>query len=131
MNNHYLINLPHCGVDIPNKYMNDYLLPEEELFANIFEYADLFTDELFENLYKEFGGLKNRYSRLFFDPERFFDDSKESMAEFGLGWFYEQAIIEKRSLRDKEHKDEISEYYRQYHDDLTHKTKEKLIKYNR
>ncbi|MCK5293604.1 MAG: N-formylglutamate amidohydrolase, partial [Arcobacteraceae bacterium] len=67
-NNHYLIHLPHSGTKIPDKYMDDYYLSKNELENNISQYADLFTNELFGTLFDTFGGIKNEYSRLFFDP---------------------------------------------------------------
>lgn len=130
MNNHYLLNLPHCGIKIPGQYLKDYYLSKEELKKNIYEYADLYTEELFESFYKEFGGVKNNYSRLFMDPERFYDDTQESMSKFGLGWFYEKSIIEEKPLRSKMNKEEVSRYYKEYHQELQKKTKEKLESYN-
>jgi N-formylglutamate amidohydrolase len=130
MNNHYLVHLPHCGTYIPNEYKKDYYLSAEELHKNIYEYADLYTDELYESIYKEFGGVKSNYSRLFIDPERFFDDSQENMKKYGLGWFYEKAIIEEKPLRSIVCKKEVSKYYKQHHKELTQKTKEKLKRYN-
>ena len=61
MGNHYLVHLPHYGTKIPEKYLNDYYLSKEELQNNIYQYADLFTDELFNGLYQQFGGVKNSY----------------------------------------------------------------------
>lgn len=130
MSNHYLVNLPHCGIEIPDLYLEDYCLSKEELNKNIYEYGDLYTDELYESLFVEFGGVINNYSRLFIDPERFYDDSQESMSKFGLGWFYEKAIIEEKPLRVIDNKEEISKYYKEYHKNLEQKTKEKLERYN-
>jgi len=132
MNTHYLTHLPHCGLEIPTKYLDDYLLSKEELTKNIYEYCDIYTDELFDNFYKEFGGIKSNYSRLFFDPERFGDDSNESMyRDFRLGWFYENAILSKTPLRDISNKEEIKKYYTQYHQKLNQNTKKRLDKYNK
>jgi len=108
MSNHYLIHLPHYGTKIPEQYLNDYLLDKEDLENNIFQYADIYTGELFGSLFDKFGGVKNEYSRLFFDPERFGNDEFEKMYQkFRLGWFYENAILEKRPLRGTQNKSAI------------------------
>ena len=125
----YVIHLPHCGLEIPAQYMGDYYLNPLELKDNTQQYADLYTDGLFNSLYSEFGGVKNKYSRLFFDPERFFNDDQEDMSKKGLGWFYEKAILEEKPLRHTQHKEEISKYYRDYHQELNDKTQKKLDLY--
>ena len=131
MNKHYLIHLPHCGTDIPGRYMDDYFLSDDELNHNIIQYCDLYTDELFGSLYDAFGGTKNTYSRLFFDPERF-DDAYESMHQkFGLGWFYENAILCKKPLRKTDNKSRVRAYFEQHHQDLNEKTKQKLELYGK
>lgn len=127
----YLIHLPHCGLEIPAQYIGDYYLSEKELKNNIEQYADLYADELFDSLYNEFDGVKNKYSRFFFDPERFFNDEQEDMSKKGLGWFYEKAILEEKPLRDTKHKEEISKYYIDYHQELNDKTQKKLDLYGK
>ena len=132
MNEHYLIHLPHAGTKIPAEYLSDYYLDEEELESNIFEYADLYTDELFGTLYKKFGGVKNENSRLFVDPERFGDDDAEAMQQkFQLGWFYENAILTKKPLRSTKNKTKIRKYFDEHHELLNAKTQEKLDKYDK
>lgn len=127
MNNHYLIHLPHAGTHIPEKYHHDYYLSKEELQNNIFQYADLYTDELFSQMYQKFGGVKSDYSRLLFDPERFFDDEMEAMQKkYKLGWFYENAILEKKPLRSTESKEELSKLFHAHHKELNAKTQAKL-----
>ena len=127
----YLVHLPHSGLEIPKEYLSDYYLSEDELKANIFEYADLYTDELFEDFYSVFGGVKNRYSRLFFDPERFERDEDEEMyKKYRLGWFYEMAILEKKPLRSLENKEKIRKYYKSHHEKLNLLTQQKLSKHN-
>jgi N-formylglutamate amidohydrolase len=131
-NNHYLVHLPHCGTYIPTKYIEDYFLSKDELNDNIYQYADLYTDDLFDSIYQEFGGVKNDYSRLLFDPERFFDDEKEFMHQkFKLGWFYENAILQNKPLRTTKNKEEISKYFKQHHKELSEKTKAKLDMYGK
>ena len=130
--NHYVIHLPHANVEIPQKYLNDYLLSEEELSANIYQYADYRTDELYKFFLQNIESVVNPYSRLFMDPERFFDDERESMQKkYGLGWFYENAILSQKPLRDKKHKKEIEKYYHEHHKKLTELVEKKLKLYGR
>ena len=129
---YYLLHLPHCGTTIPQKYREDYLLTQDELTQNIYQYSDLYTDELFDDFYKTFGGVKNSYTRLFFDPERFGDDEDEAMQKkFGLGWFYENAILSKKPLRKLDNKKEIRTFFDAHHKELNRLTQEKLDIYNR
>ncbi len=131
-NNHYLIHLPHSGTKIPNEYLEDYYLNKDELSHNIFQYADLFTDELFEKLFDTYGGVKSEYSRLFFDPERFGDDKLEDMHKnFGLGWFYENAVLEKKPLRNTINKNKIRKYFDEHHQLLNKLTQDKLDTYGK
>ncbi|MBN2782523.1 MAG: N-formylglutamate amidohydrolase [Campylobacterales bacterium] len=127
MKNKYIVHLPHCGVEIPQKYRDDYYLSDAELEENIYQYADYKTEELYGGLTKKFESVINPYSRLFMDPERFFDDELESMqVKHGLGWFYENTILEKKPLRSTKNKDEIAYYYHAHHEKLTKLVDEKL-----
>ncbi len=129
---HYLIHLPHSATEIPDEFINDYLLPADELTHNVYQYCDLYTDELFDDLFNVFGGVKSRYSRLFFDPERFGDDEVEEMhKKHRLGWFYENAILEKKPLRKRDNKAAIRPYFNAHHDELNQKTEEKLSLYGK
>lgn len=125
----YLIHLPHCGTKIPDEYRADYYLDDEELERNVIQYADLHTDKLYAPLLERFDGVKNDYSRLFFDPERFFDDQQELMARHGLGWFYERAILDDVPLRHTDSKEAVSHYYHRYHDELNRLTQGKIDQY--
>jgi len=112
--------------------LSDYYLDANELKNNIFQYADLYTDELFQNLFNKFGGVKSEYSRLFIDPERFGDDAFEMMyKKFKLGWFYENAILEKKPLRSIRNKDKIRTYYDEHHKKLNYLTEQKLQAYKK
>lgn len=127
----YLIHLPHCGLKIPTQFLNDYYLSKQELENNIYEYCDIYTDEIFEKMFKKFGGVKNEYSRLFFDPERFSDDNKEEMyKKYRLGWFYENTILDKKRLRSLNNKDLIKKYYDEHHRQLNDLTQHKLDTFN-
>lgn len=117
--NSYVIHLPHSGILIPQEYVNDYYLSTQVLQENIFEYADYLTDELYAAFVEKCPSIVNPYSRLFMDPERFFDDTEEMMhTKYKIGWFYENAILEKTPLRSVRHKEEIAKYYKEHHERL-------------
>jgi len=129
----YVVHLPHSGISIPKIYQDDYLLKAEELADNIYQYADYKTDILYDSFMTrwKFQSVSNPYSRLFMDPERFFDDTKESMQQkHGLGWFYENAILEKKPLRSTKNKSSIAPYYHDHHNTLEFIVEHKLNTYN-
>ena len=125
----YILHLPHAGVSIPQQYCDDYLLDEAELRENVYQYADYKTDEISICMTArlKFNRVVNPYSRLFMDPERFFDDAQESMqVKHGLGWFYENAILEKKPLRTTQNKASVAPYYHDHHDRLEFVVEHKL-----
>jgi N-formylglutamate amidohydrolase len=127
MRNKYIVHIPHSGTLIPDGFLNDYFLTKEELNKNIYEYADYKTDKLYKSLTNKCDSIINPYSRLFFDPERFFDDNLELMHKnFGLGWFYENSILEKRPLRNTKNKQKIAKYYHKHHQKLENLVEKKL-----
>ncbi len=127
MINKFVIHIPHAGVDIPGNFRGDYLLSDDELDQNIYQYADLKADKLYGKLTEKYDSVINPYSRLFMDPERFFDDEQESMqVKHGLGWFYENAILEKKPLRTVKNKEKIAKYYHEHHAKLQSLVEEKL-----
>ena len=132
MKQHYLIHLPHSGIDIPSQFLDDYVLSADELEKNIYQYCDLYTDELFGDFLNSFDGVKSKYSRLFFDPERFGDDEVESMhKKHKLGWFYENAILSEKPLRNNLNKTNIRTYFDAHHKELNEKTQKKLSMYGK
>ena len=125
----YILHLPHAGVSIPQQYGDDYLLDEAELRDNVYQYADYKTDEISICMTAKlkFNRVVNPYSRLFMDPERFFEDRQESMQiKHGLGWFYENAILEKKPLRTTKNKASVAPYYHDHHDRLEFVVEHKL-----
>lgn len=127
----YLLNLPHSSIYIPERFKKDYYLNEEDLDKEIVEYADLYTEELFDSLFNFSGGLKNEYSRLLVDVERFFDDDFEDMqVKHQMGWFYENMITVKKPLRNLNSKEELSKYYKKYHEELNKRCQERLDQFD-
>lgn len=127
MKNQIITHLPHSGIIIPSKYKKDYYLNLQELENNIIQYADYRTEELYKPFITMYDSVANPYSRLFMDPERFYDDNHEKMQQkYGLGWFYENAILEKKPLRTTKNKDKIRKYYIEHHRKLSQKVDNSL-----
>ncbi|NOQ30704.1 MAG: hypothetical protein GQ570_06240 [Helicobacteraceae bacterium] len=127
MINKYVLHIPHAGLKIPKEYIDDYFLTPKELQHNVEQYADNKSHKLYGELVEKYDSVINPYSRLFMDPERFFDDENESMQlKHALGWFYENAILEKKPLRSTKNKDKIARYYHEHHKKLLDLVEEKL-----
>lgn len=128
----YLFHIPHAGLEIPQAFLGDYLLSHERLRDEILEYADLYTDRLFEAAVRRHGAVRFPWSRLFVDVERFFDDKAEAMyRKHRMGWFYEYAATEKLPLRTLQRKNEAVEYYREHHERLSRECAARLEAFGR
>ena len=81
-----ILHIPHASTLIPEEYYSDYCVSPEELAAENLRLADLYTDEI----YNLPGAVPVVFpvSRFLVDAERFSDDSKESMAQRGMGALY-------------------------------------------
>ena len=51
--------------------------------------------------------------------------------KYKLGWFYENAILEKKPLRTTQNKTKIRKYYDKHHDELNQKTQEVLLEFDK
>ena len=76
-----ILHVPHSSAAIP--FNNGYVVSDAMLEAEILKLTDSHTEDLF---YSEADiMIVAPFSRIFCDPERFADDSKEVMAQFGMG----------------------------------------------
>jgi len=78
-----ILHIPHSSTYIP--LYDGCLHTEERLVEEMNLLTDWFTDELFNLPYKQ---IVAPFSRIFCDVERFSDDSKEEMAQYGMGMCY-------------------------------------------
>jgi N-formylglutamate deformylase len=81
-----ILHVPHSSTIIP--LMVGYIVDEKSLENEMLKLTDWYTDDLFYSNDDEI--IKAEFSRVFCDPERFTDDSKEIMAQFGMGVLYEK-----------------------------------------
>jgi len=116
-----VFHIPHASRIILAKDRQKLMLSDTELYNEILQLTDHFTDELF-NLPK--GGVKRvlyPVSRLVVDPERFLDDASEPMADKGMGVIYTQTAYGKtlRANIDLEERTRlIKTYYKPHHQNL-------------
>lgn len=111
-----ILHIPHASINIPS--LEGYEVKEDVLNNEILKLTDWHTDDLFYRADDEV--IKAPFSRVFCDVERFEDDEKEIMAQFGMGVIYEKSDDGKQirtinpSLRSKI----LSSYYKPHHKKL-------------
>lgn len=127
---HILIHIPHSSISIPKNLSDDYLLDQEQLIEEAKIMADLYTDDLFNEAFQKYGGLKLNLSRIFLDVERFRDDEKEKMSNIGMGLAYVKTSNLKE-LRTLKYKKEILDIYDEYHLEFEKLVDKKLKKHGR
>ncbi len=80
-----ILHIPHASTGIP--LSDGYVVSLSKMNEEVLKLTDWHTDDLFA-----FEGItvKAEFSRVFCDTERFADDSKEIMAQVGMGVLYEK-----------------------------------------
>lgn len=127
-----MLHIPHSSIWIPPQYREGILLTDEELFHELCEKTDAFTDELFWDA--DFPvRVVAPVSRLVCDVERFRDDAQEPNAKRGEGAVYTRTH-DGRPLRaydaaEREHI--LQAYYEPHHKSLTEAVEAALQKYGR
>lgn len=96
--NPLLVHLPHDATVIPPDEHADFLLPEEELRAELLRLTDAHTAALFADGLAAEDFVRAEVSRLVVDVERFADDAREPCARVGMGATYLRTA-DGRSLR--------------------------------
>lgn len=111
-------HIPHSSLIIPEDVRGQFLLIDEELWAEQQLMTDHFTDELFREAVLGVTDVIFQVSRLVVDPERFADDADEPMASIGMGVIYGQTSDGKtlrREISESERQQLIERYYRPHH----------------
>lgn len=112
-----LLHLPHVSLDVPNYFYKGLIIPKPLFRKYNLEMSDLGV----EYLLKDLPGVKIKppYSRLFCDVERFRDDKKERMAQYGEGLLYTKmydgVLFHKH---DEIYRKKVLTYYDTYHQKL-------------
>lgn len=117
-----LLHLPHVSFDVPNYFYKGLIIPKLLFRKYNLEMSDLGVDYLLKDL----PGMKIKppYSRLFCDVERFRDDKKERMSQYGEGLLYTKTydgiLFHKH---DEIYRKKVLTYYDTYHQKLDEITK--------
>ena len=115
-----ILHIPHASTDIPEEYLQHFLLNDEKLNEEILKMTDHYTDQLFDFDNDVHKTLKFPVSRLLVDPERFVSDSEEVMSRVGMGCIYEKThngepLKDASKIRDEL----ITRYYQPHHETFT------------
>jgi len=111
-----IFHIPHSSIYIPKKYINEYLIPFDDVMIEAKLMCDEKTHEMIE-------GIIFPYSRIFCDIERFNSDD-EIMNPIGMGILYTKTH-DLKPLRQNPSK-EIMNFYFEHHKKLNNSIKEKL-----
>ncbi len=124
-----ILHIPHSAKKIP--ITEGYVLSKEKINNEILKLTDWHTEDLYNS--KDCDKIIFEYSRIFCDPERFSDDSKEPMSKVGMGVLYKKTDenevmrVISSELREKI----LNEYYFKHHSKLNNAVKKQIDLNNR
>lgn len=123
-----ILHIPHSSTKVP--LIEGYSVSDEILNQEILKLTDWFTDDLFGNEIDY--SIKAPFSRIFCDTERFSDDDKEVMAQFGMGVLYEKTDngAPLRSLTPELRKHILDNYYWKHHNSLSESVRLQLQQFD-
>lgn len=128
-------NIPHAAAFIPPEYRAQFVLTDEELWAQHRAIVDWFTDELYAPIVRAGGvALVATMSRLLVDTERFIDDEVEMMAARGMGVVYTRTTDLtplRRPLERGERTELVNRIYEPYHAALLSLVKSTVARFGR
>ena len=124
-----ILHIPHSETKIPIK--EGFILNDQIIQNEILKLTDWHTEDLYNS--SDCEKIVFEYSRIFCDPERFADDSKESMAKVGMGVLYNKTDngrtlrIISSDLRERI----LNEFYFKHHSMLSRAVKYQLKTYGK
>ena len=123
--NSVLLHIPHSSSVIPGEYLRSFF---PGLHGNLLRMTDWFTDGLFDLPVKR---IVFPISRLICDVERFRDDSREKMADRGMGACYTRGYDGRplRRLTEREREEILRRWYDPHHARLESAVAENLGRY--
>jgi N-formylglutamate deformylase len=124
-----VLHVPHSSPFIPAEVRPAILLSDEDLATELLRMTDAYTDELFRLDPRLARTVTFPISRLVVDPERFPDDTVESMASRGMGAIYTRTSDGSplRALPDaRERHALLAEHYEPHHHALAEAVAEAL-----
>lgn len=129
-----VLHIPHASTFVPEDVRDQFLISRTALEEEIKRLTDHATDRIFKSAFPEAPACVFQVSRFVVDPERFEDESKESMAKSGMGVIYTRGTKcqqIRRGLTGKERQRLLTEYYRPHHDALTWEVQRQLAKHGK
>ena len=124
-----LFHVPHSSLKIPKQYW-DICITDKNYIKGMNNFlSDYLTNKLIPN---KCHNLVFKYSRLFCDVEKFKDDSKEIMAQKGMGVIYTNDCDNVITVPNKKYKRIVlKSYYDKHHNKLDKIVTNLLKKYNK
>jgi len=124
-----ILHIPHSSTSIPSK--RGFVIDDTTLNAELLKLTDWYTDDLFHSIKDD--AVIADFSRLFCDPERFADDSKEIMSKYGMGVLYEKLDNgeQMRVVTEQLKKIVLQDYYWKHHGRLNELTRKHLKQFGK
>lgn len=121
-----LLHVPHTSLKVPKYFYRGLIISKEEFRKYNLEMTDCCVDYLFKDA--PYRKIKAKYSRLFVDVERFKNEEKEVMNQYGEGVIYTHLYDGKMFHQHNEkYRQKALKYYDRYHKKLD-KTVQKMLK---
>lgn len=129
MKTNLLIHIPHSSIKLPNNFWKRTLLSKKYIQKENIFISDYLVNKFIPK--SKCYILKFKYSRLFCDVERFKDDNKEKMANFGMGAIYTHDSNNKQFIKyDSNYKNFVlKKYYDKHHNRLNYLVS-KILRHN-
>ena len=124
MKNKLILHVPHSSTKLPNK--EGFLVEAAFLEKEILKLTDWYTDDLFRM--DDSIVVKADFSRIFCDVERFADDSKEPMAQVGMGVIYQRTDdnLRLREVTQELRLEILNDFYWPHHNKLNRAVESQL-----
>ena len=124
MKNKLILHVPHSSTKLPNKL--GFLVEDAFLEKEILKLTDWYTDDLFRM--DDSIVVKADFSRIFCDVERFADDSKEPMAQVGMGVIYQRTDddLRLREVSQELRLEILNDFYWPHHNKLNRAVESQL-----
>ncbi len=116
--NNIILHIPHSSTKLPLGFYKHVIIDRGTVNGFNTQITDLYTNELFgRNKYPK---IVAKFSRIYCDVEKFADDNKEVMAQFGMGFVYTHTNKGEQFINiTGEYKNKIKTgYYSRYHEKL-------------
>lgn len=124
-----ILHIPHASVEVP--HYEGYVVEKKVLNHEIKQLTDWYTNDLFYSEKDEM--IVANFSRIFCDVERFTDDKKEVMAQYGMGVLYEKTDQGKpmRKVSATLKAKVLKNFYDKHHQRLQNAVEQQLLQHNK